>query len=69
VSHRANTLAIAIAVAVDHRGLRAGCPGPVARDDSGAREPLESYDIGIVNEQTHLYYRTDRSNKSIEIFG
>ena len=31
-------------------------------------EPIESYDIGIVNEKTHLYYQTDRSNKSIDIF-
>jgi hypothetical protein len=31
-------------------------------------EPIESYDIGIVNKKTHLYYQTDRSNKSIDIF-
>src|SRR5579862_9447144 len=31
-------------------------------------EPIESYDIGIVNEKDHLYYQTDRSNKSIDIF-
>src|SRR5215471_5163229 len=31
-------------------------------------EPLESYDIGTVDEKTHLYYQTDRSNKSIDIF-
>src|ERR1700724_175480 len=34
----------------------------------GRGEPIESYDIGIVNEKTHLYYQTDRSNKSIDIF-
>jgi hypothetical protein len=31
-------------------------------------EPLESYDIGTVDEKTNLYYQTDRSNKSIDIF-
>jgi hypothetical protein len=31
-------------------------------------EPIESYDIGTVDEKTHLYYQTDRSNKSIDIF-
>jgi len=30
-------------------------------------EPIESYDIGTVDEKTHLYYQTDRSNKSIDI--
>src|SRR5215469_4826175 len=31
-------------------------------------EAIESYDIGTVDEKTHLYYQTDRSNKSIDIF-
>jgi hypothetical protein len=31
-------------------------------------EAIESYDIGIVDENTHLYYQTDRSNKSVDIF-
>ncbi len=31
-------------------------------------EPLETYDIGYVDQKTNLYYLTDRANKAISIF-
>jgi hypothetical protein len=44
------------------------CIGQAAGHDPGPGEPIESYDIGTVDEKAHLYYQTDRSNKSIDIF-
>jgi hypothetical protein len=65
MSHRADRLAIAAALTVVPSAqaasvwLLAMIPAP--------GEALESYAIGIVNEQTP-YFQTDRSNKSIDIF-
>jgi hypothetical protein len=68
MSHRANRLAIASAAALTIVASAQAASVLLLAMIPVPGEPLESYDIGIVNEQTRLYYQTDRSNKSIDIF-
>jgi hypothetical protein len=62
MSHRANRLAIASAAALTIVASAQAASVLLLAMIPVPGEPLESYDIGIVNEQT------DRSNKSIDIF-
>ena len=68
MSHRTGTLAIAIAAALTIAGSAQAASVKLLTMIPVPGEPIESYDIGIVNEKTHLYYQTDRSNKSVDIF-
>ena len=62
MSHRANRLAIASAAALTIVASAQAASVLLLAMIPVPGEPLESDDIGIVNEQT------DRSNKSIDIF-
>jgi hypothetical protein len=67
MSHRTNAIAIAGALMIAGSAQAASVKLLTMIPVPG--EPIESYDIGIVNEKTHLfYYQTDRSNKSVDIF-
>src|ERR1700686_2634325 len=68
MSHRTNTLAMAIAAALTVAGSAHAASVKLLAMIPVPGEPIESYDIGTVDEKTHLYYQTDRSNKSIDIF-
>jgi hypothetical protein len=61
-------LAIAVAAALTIAGSAQAASVKLLAMIPVPGEPIESYDIGIVNEKTHLYYQTDRSNKSVDIF-
>jgi len=68
MSHRTLSLAIAIAGALTIAGSAHAASVKLLAMIPVPGEPIESYDIGTVDEKTHLYYQTDRSNKSIDIF-
>src|SRR5215469_2437500 len=71
MSQRHNALALALAGALMIVGASHAANGPSIKLLAMIPvpgEPIESYDIGTVDEKTHLYYQTDRSNKSIDIF-
>jgi len=65
--YRTNTLAIAVAGALTVAGAAHATSVRLLTMIPVPGEPIESYDIGTVDEKSHLYYQTDRSNKSIDI--
>jgi hypothetical protein len=71
MSQRHNALALALVGALMIVGAGHAANGPSIKLLAMIPvpgEPIESYDIGTVDEKTHLYYQTDRSNKSVDIF-
>jgi hypothetical protein len=68
MSHPTNKLVIAITAALTIAGSAHAASVKLLTMIPVPGEPIESYDIGTVDEKTHLYYQTDRSNKSIDIF-
>ena len=68
MSHRTKALALAITAALTLAGSAQAASVKLLTMIPVPGEPIESYDIGIVNEKTHLYYQTGTGPISRSIF-
>jgi DNA-binding beta-propeller fold protein YncE len=68
MSHRTNARVIVFATALTIAGSAQAASLRQIGTISIPGEPLQSYDLGYVDQRTNRYYLTDRANKSIDIF-